>query len=263
MPANILDGLPEEAAPLGTPIAVFKARPSYALFYLISGSFCIISGAITIVRIPLGLLGGPGPAQPSGMIELSWRGFWSLVWLVLGAIMIYRWRQTHGLKVFVFPDGLARVDRQRADVVYWNEIRAVRWDNRSRRNEMTLTTPFQLVLEQGNGPPLVFTESVRKLQELRQLVEERTLPHLRRAALQDVQAGQTISFGVVRVNKDEIHDPGGSLPWDGLASTEVVKGRLLLREVGDRRPFATFTRSQVPNLHVLVALAEHLRTNRV
>jgi hypothetical protein len=263
VPVETPDNLPEEVAVLGTPVAVFKGRRIHAFLYFVLGIGGLIggvAGGLYLLAAFLGLPFGLGVRNsPEDII-------WALCCLlgIGGAVYsIHRARRTGGTRVFVFPDGLARVEGGKAELVYWDEIRVVRWDTQSRRTEHTITTPVQLVVVQEDGPALVFTESVSRLQELRRLIEERTLPHLLRAALQGVQAGQTISFGVVRVNKEGIHDPGGSLPWDGLALAEVDKGRLLLREVGGRRPFATFTRSQVPNLHLLVALAEHLRTNSV
>jgi hypothetical protein len=251
-----LDDLPEEVGALGTPIGVFKARRSHALFYLILGVLTLSCEGLSMAVFLVSLLVGRDITHIDQPGNLFRPNLCSLAWTVLGAIMIYRGLQTNKMQVLVFPDALARVDRQGTDVVYWEDVKRVRWDTRARRLEMTLAIPVQLVLEREGGSPLVFSESVARLRDLRELVEKQTLPHLLPPALQTFRAGKTLSFGAVSVNRDGLQHPYGILPWVDLDSLEVIKGKLIIRNHRSWRVMARVPRSKVPNLHVLLALTQ-------
>jgi hypothetical protein len=259
MPADLSHELPEEAALLGTPTAVFRTRRSRAVLFLIGGVIAILfgiaMGSVFLSRPFLQPPAGQPPADPGDLISSL---VLTVVSLAGGVGLIYRARQTGALRVFIFPDGLARVERDKVDIVYWKEVRLVRGGPETRRNESTLSTPDQLVLEQTDGPILAFNETLVRLRELRELVEERTLPHLLPPTLQAFRAGRTLRFGIIGVSRDGLAVGDGMLAWNDVESAEVVKGMLVIRA---RHPGATwrkFPRSQVPNLHVLVALIERV-----
>jgi hypothetical protein len=184
--------------------------------------------------------------------------------LGFGALYLYsgaggwrRARQLWGLRVVVFPTGIARIHAGTADLIRWDEIvtvrRAVLWE---QDQDTVLDGGIRLWLETADGRDYEFDDVLSRLKQLRQLVEQHTLPHLLDEALDTVQAGGTVAFGVVTVSPRGLAYGGQYLPWVACEAVETAKGLLHVKEVGARRPFWRIHLPEVPNVHVLIALTE-------
>jgi len=188
---------------------------------------------------------------------------------VLGFGMLYlfsatggwrRARQVRGLRILAFSTGFARIQRDAADIVRWKEIATVR---RAVLRDQDQKTAFdgsiRLSLETADGREYEFDDALSGLKELRKLVEQHTLPHLLDEALDAYEAGSDVSFGVVSASRRGLVYGGRSLPWTELEAIETAKGLLHVKALDVRRPQWRIRLLEVPNVHVLIALAEYVR----
>jgi hypothetical protein len=251
------DDAPEEVRRLGEPLAVFHGgRLVLAL--------CWIFGVLALLVGLGGLIGlitlfAEAPAKGGGV-----RSSFKLMILGIGALsvgigLIRKARASGGLRVFVCTEGIARARREQTKVMRWENINVVKRIVDAKKQELTIATPAQLILVDREGRELVFNETISDLRELRQMVEEHTLKFMLRPAIEAFQSGARIGFGDVSVSPEGIHNGRDTLPWDLFESAEVSKGRLVLYSSNGKRLFGRVDLSKVPNVHVLLALAEHAR----
>jgi hypothetical protein len=257
---SVLDLPPEQAsllAPLGEPVAEF--RPGFGHYLgqviLMVGSLVLGLAFLALAIVPFCLPGG----------RVVWAAH-ALKALIAGIALCgvgirsgVQLRRARGLRVFVFPDALARLLSARTDVVYWTEIRTVRRASFSSTERGHSAKPAHLLtLETADGRVFEFNETIGDLRRLRELVEEHTVEHLMHPALDAYEAGQVLAFGPLQVSREGIRRDAKSLPWEQYAGARIAQGELIVSASGARRPFWRVLIRDVPNVHVFVALAEYV-----
>lgn len=250
------DDAPEEVRRLGEPLAVFHGGRLVLALCWIFGVLALLVGLAGLVVL-IALL---AEAPAKGGVRSSFK----LVVLGIGALsvgigLIRKARASGGLRVFVCTEGIAHARREQTVVMRWEDINVVKRIVDAKKQELTITTPAQLVLVDREGRELAFNETISDLRELRQMVEERTLKFMLRPAIEAFQSGARIGFGDVSVSPEGIHQGRDTLSWELFESAEVSKGRLVLYSSNGKRRFGRVDLSKVPNVHVLLALADHAR----
>jgi hypothetical protein len=249
--------LEEQLRPLGEPVAAFKSR-MIALW--IAAVLCLVLGLGVLVGLAaLFLL--PGQAGAREWYDLLKFGFFGLLLVGAGVEGIRRIRKNKGLRVYVFADGLARIQGEAVEVLRWQDIatvgRTVAID--SSRDGYNLGPSRKLTLTAADGKVFEFEDSLSDLKRLRQLVEQYTLPHLFQPVLDTCEEGSDYEFGEVKVNSEGLTHGGSQLPWGLCASIEVAKGLLVVKKQDAWLAFCKVPVSKVPNVHVLIAYAEYVR----
>jgi hypothetical protein len=183
-----------------------------------------------------------------------------LLYLLTSSTGWQRLRQNRGLRVFAFPAGLARVQDEAVDVVRWEEIatitRAVLWEP---EQESPLDGAIRFTLLTNDGRVYLFDELLPGLRDLRRYVERYTLPHLFPPALDAWEEGREVPFGKLSANRVGLTCDRLVLPWALCGSVEVVKGMLVVKRSRAWIAFCKIPLREVPNVHVLLALAEYVR----
>jgi hypothetical protein len=130
------------------------------------------------------------------------------------------------------------------------------------RSSTTGLAAVQLILADYLGREFVFDNNVADLKRLRERVEEYTLKHLLPPALEAVREGGIVSFGPVSVSQEGLQIGAEQLPWERYDRGEAARGRLTIYAVGQSKPFCKVATADVPNSHVLLALADAMRDER-
>ncbi|MCX4846127.1 DUF6585 family protein [Streptomyces sp. NBC_00893] len=83
------------------------------------------------------------------------------------------------------------------------------------------------------------------------------------AALESILAGGTVNFGDLSLSgAGPTARAKGLLPWSEVREIRVAAGRIIVAETGGSGAWCSTAVSDVANLHVFLAVAEHLRTHR-
>jgi hypothetical protein len=252
--------MPEEVTRLGEPLAIFRAGRVILGLCWVFGVLAILVGLGILVGLAFLLADAPAKGG-RGLFKLA---FVSLGALSLGIGLIRKARSSGGMSVFVCADGIARLQKGRTEVLRWGDVNVVKRVVDAKSQELVVSTAAQLVLVDRDGRQMVFTETVSDLRGLRQMVEEQTLPFMLPPAVDAFQAGAVIGFGEASVSRDGLQVGRETLPWELFDSAEVSKGRLIVYDASNgKKRFGRVDVSKVPNVHVLLALAEYARTHRI
>ncbi|HKI32209.1 MAG TPA: DUF6585 family protein [Gemmataceae bacterium] len=247
---------PEHAArlePLGEPTAVFKAGKGHLIARVAAAVSTLVLG-LALIGIAIAVL----------FVGRDWGHVPKVILVGVGLIAISarnwrRLRQTRGLWVIVYPEALVRVQGETADVLSWKEIVTVCRASFTSSERGKSTNPARrLTLQTGTCKTFEFDESLAGLSQLRELVEEHTLEHLLHPALDRYEAGEEVTFGSVRASCEGMRFGGNILPWADYDGAEVSKGVLTVTARDASRPFCKVPVRDVPNSHVLIALAEYV-----
>jgi len=251
MTVQLSDDLPEELRGLGEVVDVYQT--GIALSVIVGCTFLFAGGSVFVPWLVAAL----GGNFLSGL-KLGIAGIVGLIW---GARMLRNsWRKPR-LDVFVFPEAMACVEKGKIEIIRWEDV------NRFWRVDGSNSDPhrfpgegiYQVILDRRDGRRFVFNESLSRFPAFSQLVREQTLRYMLPPALQAFDSEATIGFGDVSVNAEGIHCGQDMLQWDLFDRAEISKGRLVLYSRNPRKLFGRMDLSQVPNFHVLLALAEHAR----
>ncbi|MEL5957261.1 DUF6585 family protein [Streptomyces sp. CLV115] len=83
------------------------------------------------------------------------------------------------------------------------------------------------------------------------------------AALESVLAGETVNFGDLSLSGTGLTARAkGLLPWSEVREIRVAAGRILVAGPGGSGAWCSTAVSDIANLHVFLAVAEHLRGHR-
>ena len=182
------DDAPEEVRTLGEPVAYFKAGTVLFVVYLTVGILALLLAIAALVFTLAIVFDAPAQGQ-------QLHGIGKLAMLVLflggaGGATITKALAMPGLRVFVGANGLARQQRDKVEVLRWDEINKIVRRNNPKSQEFSIHSPVQLVLTVRDGREWVFDERVPRLQELRQLVEDTHLAEHAAAGPRRVQGGR-------------------------------------------------------------------------
>lgn len=227
-------------------------------------------GGIAAILIGIGTLGlisglaffanrGPQAREWSALLKGS---IFGVGCLVAGVSAWSRSRSYRGLQVMVCTDGLVCLRNDGMQGIRWQDVRAViRIAGPSGENSSTLEPSVQLIIERNNGTRLVLDETVKNLKELRKLVEEHTLDHLMAAALEQLRDGEAVAFGPATVSREGILAAKALLAWSMYGHGVVERGQVTIYDREHGKAFCKLNTAEVPNAHVLLALAEFFRNS--
>jgi hypothetical protein len=256
--------LPDEwawqVADLGEPEAEFRPGRGQLVASLVAGGLALLlAGTALAGLLALATWGPPGKGGGVGLGVAKLAGV-GLFFLAAGVGMLARARHNSGLRVLVFEEGLARVQGGKVETLRWEDVNVVRRGVEVKSAGVTVRTPVYLVLVGRDGRDLTFNEGLARLGELRALAEGHTLPHMLPAAREAIEAGEVVGFGALGVSREGLHSGLDLLAWEDFQGLEVGQALVSVYSRRSRWAFCRADASEVPNAHVLAALAEQLRS---
>ena len=262
------DHLERAVTELGEPEALFRISGGRFLAKLGLGVLLLVLGGVANY-----LWWVPGPARFDHFI------FHLLYLLPLSgaALLVYMYRN-RGLLVLVYPSGLLRLRRGEVDSFPWGEVERVQL--RVQRAEAEFdrdadgatvacwlrgdVPTFKLgeagvTLARGDGVEAHFGPALSDYDVLAAEVQKRTFAVLWPGVRARFRAGDRIDFGGVEADTAGLRHNGKLLPWRELKELSVAQGRLSVKQVGKWLPWALVDVGDIPNPHVLFALADEAR----
>ncbi|MCI0462617.1 MAG: hypothetical protein L0Z62_37175 [Gemmataceae bacterium] len=219
------------------------------------------------------LVGGPALfLLGAGLLGVLWAaGHWqgSLLGFLLalaGLFICVAALRSRGAQVLAGPKGLARVEGGEVEVFRWDEVTAVRermtaggGNHQPRVMAWAKGEDHVLELQCADGRCLVLRKCVEHFDTLVALVKHYTREWLMPEAMAAFHAGERLSFGPITVDREGVHCGEEMLPWREVESLEVSGGKVTIRRSDKWLAWFSVPVGEVPNAHVLAALAWEAR----
>lgn len=158
------------------------------------------------------------------------------------------------LRVYMFNNGFINGRGRTGEVVRWDQVQAI-WENAKQgRSGGTFTYTVQRndgkVLKQGS--PLQNSKDMGV-----QMMREITRVHLPRAQTA-FNAGQTLSFGRINVDRYGLNNGTEIVPWDQIGRVTTQQGIVCIEKDGRVIKWSSVKSAEVPNLVVLMTLVNYV-----
>jgi hypothetical protein len=138
--------------------------------------------------------------------------------------------------------------------VRWDQVKAIWEDAKQGRSSGTFTYTVQRndgkILKQGN--PLQNSKDMG-VQMMREIIKIH-LP-LAKAAY---DAGQTLSFGKINVDRQGLNNGKEMVPWSQIGRVTTQQGIVCIEKDGRVIKWSSVKSAEVPNLAVLMTLVSHI-----
>jgi len=182
------------------------------------------------------------------------------------------WRMRNA-RVLVYAEGLIfRRGRQTLEI-RWDKVRdvlqgATRRDLHPKSLRGSIRASIrrgrgtqQYVLVRSDNERIRFGNDFPRIGELWVIVQEETFKHLWPAYVAAFSGGEKLFFGALRAERGGLHKRSEFLPWSAVKSIDIDDlGQLLIRT--GIYTWLADAAGEYANIHVLRALAEHVRVNR-
>jgi hypothetical protein len=261
------DPLARAADELGDPDAVYAVGPARAGVKLLAALALVAYGVVANA-----LWWGVGPAR-----------FDHLVLLVLfapplsGVSMLRHLARARGTAAAAYPTGLLLARGREVESYPWAEtevaLRADRGEVRAERDaggrltacwvavEPPLVKFWQagLTVRRADGAEATLTPAVAGYADLAERVQRGTFAARWPDLLGRIAAGERRFFGGFLADATGVWHGESHLAWDHVGKVEIAQGKLTVKAAGKWLPWAVAELADVPDPHLLLALAEEMR----
>ncbi|MBO0797130.1 MAG: hypothetical protein J2P36_40140, partial [Ktedonobacteraceae bacterium] len=127
-------------------------------------------------------------------------------------------------------------------------------------------TSYKYTIRRQDGAQIVLTSRFRNIarfgERLRQEITNCLLPR----AINEYNAGQTLTFGPLSINSAGINNGKNLLPWQHIKSVKEkdnsLGNSLSIKKVGKWFDWANVSIAKIPNFGVFIALVRHAQSNQ-
>jgi hypothetical protein len=250
--SEFADDAADPVAELGTPTAEFRAGGRRLLVQMLLAPLVFLTGA-AFLGFPVAILiwGHKG-----GAVAHLWKLILLGCVMVPGSVMLavraFRHRR---MRVLVYPEGLVRMDGDRASAFFWEEIDSVlRKTYSANAWERFAHGSLVYTVRLKNGKETSFEDHVAGLQDLGRVIERETLKHLlpRLQAAFDEQ--RLLDFKKLSVDTAAITVAKATLAWSDVETLHIGASAITIKKKGKWGTWSTVPTAEIPNLHVLAEL---------
>lgn len=176
--------------------------------------------------------------------------------LVLALILFASNWKKYGQRVLLFSEGFRFERGRRSSVVLWDNVSAVWRDSSTIQGSLALLET-NLWIQEKDGKMHYLTSFFLEMGRLVEIVLTETARRMVPAMRSQLQNGQTIDFGKLKVSATHLEASGKELAWDDVAAIRVAHGAIDVLRTGNASWYYTPIK-KMPNYHVFLALAETL-----
>ncbi|MBI2389086.1 MAG: hypothetical protein HYV09_05665 [Deltaproteobacteria bacterium] len=182
------------------------------------------------------------------------------------ALIVWDFRRHADVEVHVHRDGL-RVHLAGAwRTLAWDDVKT--YTTRVDRVGSSIMTMnwwssvarTRVIVGTREGDEIELTSAIDGLLKIGARIRSESLSRLRRTARAELDAGKSLTFGRLSLDRDGIYRGSQMLPWSELESVEVDRGDIVVRRKKARLAWSRDPYPGTPNAHLFVDLLErHLK----
>jgi hypothetical protein len=186
----------------------------------------------------------------------------------VGLILVYIAYRTRRVRVQLNADAVILLEGEQTQTILLDDVMTVREarrlgapyevDNVGLMVAWALGENHMITLEDHFGQCLVLRNVVADFQKLVDMVKKVTLPRLVPPASAAIKNGNALSFGDLIIDRHEVRRGDTSIPWQDVKTFEEHKGVVTIVSKHKWLTWAKCPITQIPNAHVLIALAQEI-----
>ncbi len=226
---------------LGAPTASYSKRSFNFLLVLISVLFCSLLSMLWFI------------SSASSNILLAVVVAGELIALYI--VLYKRWNQ----QVHIYTEGLVYLRQRKAEALRWEQIKTVWYEKTVWFAEDTNDWDY-LHIRKTDGTELeVRVKVLSGSSEIYATIEREFVRIHLPGMIEQYEAGHSIAFGALSVNKLGLTYQGETLAWSQVQSIDVGDQRVEIKKEGEK--WGNWFKDRVPNQSLLRELVTHIRSS--
>jgi hypothetical protein len=191
----------------------------------------------------------------------------SIIFFLIGAWAAWSAYTNWNRGAVFYENGFAYHDRKGLQTWRWEEV-ALFYQAITRHytNGIYTGTTYLYTLQKADGSRAKFDNAFSKAKELGRIIAQKTSPFQYKRAVEAYNAGKTIVFGPVGLNKNGIAIGNKVYPWKETRQVSIAQGYLRIsKKDGGWFSGASASAASIPNLEVLLLIIDQvvgLKTGR-
>lgn len=234
---------------LGTLSAEYKAKLAF------------FSARTIAILTLVGILGGAGLLaygylDRAMLTSLALPGFLLLsagVWLAINAL------RYHGLRVYMFTEGLVHVKGNKTTVIRWDQVKTL-WQKVNKRfiSSFDIGTAHRYTVQRDDDKKFTFDDGLSNVEALGNAIVREVNGSLLPKVIATYTAGDPIVFGKLSVTIHGISNGEEIFLWNQIKGIQVNKDTLTINKDGQWLNWPSILVSKTPNFSVFMALVDYV-----
>lgn len=207
----------------------------------------------------LGLIAIVGAVGANGQIAqiVVFLGFAAFLFRIGGRIL-WQWWKNRGVSVDVFEHGLKRVRGGEADIILWEDIRAVWQTITAHYGRGGSGNTYFYTIETKDRQRFTFGEEILGIGALGQTIQNEAHTRLYPRLLEKYERGDVVPFGPFNLSKEGVEHGKKFLTWAEIEGAKVEKGYIVFKQQGGWLQWANVAVGEIPNLPTFLGLINHI-----
>jgi hypothetical protein len=189
-----------------------------------------------------------------------WPGVIALIAFLLTVWMAWLAYTRWGLSAAVYQNGFAYNNRKGLQTWFWQDVVSLRMAvTRHYTNGIYTGTTHVYTIESKNGKRLVLNDSIKRVEAVARIIEEKTFSGLYSQASQSYNSGKKLAFGDVILDTGGIRIGKKEYAWNQIERVFLRQGVLqIARKDGSFFKNARVPVAAIPNFRVLVSILDQV-----
>jgi hypothetical protein len=236
------------------PSAVYRVttggrRIAGGIVFIIVGVLLVVAGFAVMTQSTDNSVGGIALALFGGCF-------------IVGAIYMFLYGTIYkNWGVYVFEQGfLFKKGNETPQPFRWDQIEAVWYQvTRHYRNGIYTGTTHRYRVRRKDGYQIVLNDRFTNVGQLGDTISNQVTKILLPQVIAAYNAGQTITFGPLSVNRQGLLNVlGNLLPWSEITGIEIQRGYVAVSRAGKWLKWSNQPVANIPNVFVFIALVKSL-----
>jgi len=181
-----------------------------------------------------------------------------LVLLAVGIGSLVSMFRNLNLRVLLCTEGILRTSGSKVEIVRWDQVEAF-WQAVTKRymNGVYTGTTHIYTLRRADGVVFKFNDTINKVEALGNAVQREVTRVLLPKFIYAYNAGSTVTFGPLSINKQGISNSKEMLPWSQYKDMQVRRGIVSVKKEGKWLNWSSIGVARIPNFYVFMSLLDY------
>lgn len=185
------------------------------------------------------------------LMLISLIGFAGAVWVLVDAFL------SRDKRVYVCPAGLLYYHRGKTEPIRWDQVEALRQRIVRYRGGVT----HRYTIQRNDGARFKFNDQLSNVEALGNTIARETTRLLLPRYMAVYQAGQTVTFGRISLNREGVSNGKERLAWQQVKGMKVQASSLFIQKEGTKWLRWNNQAYDIPNVNMLLALVDSILTS--